>query len=179
MSHLEVYMSATATIVIVVIVVVVGFSAILLAPHFRRRGLRERFGPEYERTVRATDDRRAAEWKLLEHGKRHAEFEARPLSPDSRRAFEQRWTRVQERFADTPADAVSEAGQLITDLLTDVGYPARLRRAGRRPVGGPRGRGRVVPARARSAGRTARDYRAVFDAVVDRGTRDRMPETRF
>jgi len=50
----------------------------------RTRTLQDRFGPEYERAVDQTDDRREAEAELTERAKRRDELDIRPLTTASR-----------------------------------------------------------------------------------------------
>ena len=56
----------------------------------RTRRLRERFGPEYERTVTASDSRRDAEAELAAREERRQQFELRPLSPWQRTGIARR-----------------------------------------------------------------------------------------
>jgi FtsZ-interacting cell division protein ZipA len=116
-------MSTSAIIVIVVVVVVVALAAALFVGQWRHHRLRSRFGSEYDRTLRSTDNRKEAERELAQREQRHAKLELHPLSAESRRAYETDWSRVQERFVDAPTDAVAEADRLITALLAERGYP--------------------------------------------------------
>jgi hypothetical protein len=112
--------------VAVVVVAVVALAAVgyfVLQRQTRRSHLRERFGPEYERTVAEHDDRREAEQELLERERRHAELDIRPLPEESRDTYASRWTEVQERFVDAPGYAVTEADQLVTAVMAERGYP--------------------------------------------------------
>jgi hypothetical protein len=90
----------------------------------RRRHLKEQFGPEYDRLVDSTGGRRAAESELRERERRHDSLDIRPLDPAARDKYAAEWVRVQERFVDDPGSAVSDAGQLLTSVMTDRGYPA-------------------------------------------------------
>jgi len=117
-------MSTGAIIVLIVVVVVVGALAVWLAQtQLRRKRLRERFGTEYDRTISEADDRRAAERELAEREKRHSEFDIKPLSDSERKRFSTEWTLIQERFVDTPGDAVVEADRLVTTVMGERGYP--------------------------------------------------------
>lgn len=109
-----------AALAVVVAVVALGY---FVATQQRRHRLKERFGPEYERTVAEHDDRREAEQELLERERRHAELDIRPLPEESRDTYASRWTEVQERFVDAPGYAVTEADQLVTAVMAERGYP--------------------------------------------------------
>jgi acyl-CoA reductase-like NAD-dependent aldehyde dehydrogenase len=117
-------MSTGLIIVIVVVVVLVVAAAILLPGQLRSRRLRNRFGPEYDRTIANTEDRRDAERELAEREQRHAKYELRELTPAARNAYLDRWSEIQEQFVDEPAAAVNEADVLVTDVMKDLGYPA-------------------------------------------------------
>ncbi|MFC4007394.1 hypothetical protein ACFOY2_09185 [Nonomuraea purpurea] len=112
--------------VAVVVVAVVALAAVgyfVLRQQRRRTHLRERFGPEYERIVAQSDNRREAEQELLSREQRHAELDIRPLSEESRDTYANRWAEVQERFVDAPGFAVTEADQLVTAVMAERGYP--------------------------------------------------------
>ncbi|MBT2230430.1 hypothetical protein [Nonomuraea sp. NEAU-A123] len=89
----------------------------------RRRGrLRKRFGPEYERTVAAAGNRRAAEREMRARRTRSGPLDIQPLDPDSRRGYADRWVSVQERFVNEPSPAVSEADLLVRAVMAKRGY---------------------------------------------------------
>jgi flagellar biosynthesis/type III secretory pathway M-ring protein FliF/YscJ len=89
----------------------------------RRRGLKETFGPEYERTVADAPTRREAEAELAERQKRREELDVEPLSPEARKRYSAEWHRVQEHFVDDPGEAVGEADRLIQEVMRERGYP--------------------------------------------------------
>ena len=106
----------------VVVVLLVGIAVWAYASRRRRVSLRERFGPEYERTVQAVGPTRA-EAVLRERADRVSRFNLRKLTQDQADAFAREWRRVQGRFVDDPAGAVGEADQLVTQVMTARGYP--------------------------------------------------------
>ncbi|WP_406297977.1 hypothetical protein OG948_20795 [Embleya sp. NBC_00888] len=118
-------MNTTATVILIVVIVVVLAAAAVFAgrPMLRRRHLKERFGPEYDRAVEQYGDRREAERNLADRERRHSELTLKPLEPAARERYAIEWTAVQERFVDAPDDAVQEADELITRLMRDRGYP--------------------------------------------------------
>ncbi|MGW0787838.1 hypothetical protein ACWD04_06200 [Streptomyces sp. NPDC002911] len=114
------------TVVIIVAVVLVAALALYLARGRRTggRGLQRRFGPEYDRTVARHDgDTKAAEHELSERVRLHGTLSERPLRPEAREAYARRWAEVQERFIDSPKDAVVEADALLAQLARDRGFP--------------------------------------------------------
>ncbi|MDA0636383.1 hypothetical protein OUY22_23430 [Nonomuraea sp. MCN248] len=109
--------------VVVVAIVAVAAVAYVVVQQQRRSRLRSRFGPEYERTVAEHESKREAEQELIAREQRHAELDIKPLSEESRDAYANRWAIVQERFVDAPGSAVTEADQLVTEVMAERGYP--------------------------------------------------------
>ena len=89
----------------------------------RTRSLRNRFGPEYERTVDDAGSRRRAESDLQDRAKRRESLDIVPLSDESQARYADQWRIVQQRFVDRPADAVREADVLISEAMRERGYP--------------------------------------------------------
>jgi hypothetical protein len=116
-------MSTGAIIGIVVVLVVLAVIAVLANKYLQRKRLQEKFGPEYDRAVESSDNRTAAERELVDRQKQHAKLELRELSPQSRESYDRHWSRIQEQFVDAPAGAVAEADVLVTDLMSERGYP--------------------------------------------------------
>ncbi|MEU3980967.1 hypothetical protein AB0F77_12740 [Streptomyces sp. NPDC026672] len=115
--------TGTLLAIIIPVVVVLVLAAVAVALLSRRRRLRERFGPEYERTVEGADSRRAAERELRERERRHDALDIKPLPTDARERYAREWSGVQEEFVDRPRDAVHDADRLVTSLMHDRGYP--------------------------------------------------------
>src|SRR5207253_9025592 len=88
----------------------------------RRRDLRDRFGPEYERTVKALGAD-AAQADLEGRVRRVRELQITPVPPADRPRFEEAWRLVQTRFVDDPAGAVAQADALVGELMLARGYP--------------------------------------------------------
>lgn len=112
------------TMIVIAVVVVVALLAIAWAVMRKRRSdaLRDRFGPEYERTVREHGPGRA-ETVLAEREKRVEKFRIRELAVDERERFITEWRIVQSRFVDDPKGAVRDADALVTRLMQSRGYP--------------------------------------------------------
>jgi hypothetical protein len=86
-------------------------------------GLRQRFGPEYERAVREHGSERKAEAKLADREKRVEMLKIRDLDPMEHERFLKQWASVQSRFVDSPKGAVAEADDLVSSLMKTRGYP--------------------------------------------------------
>ncbi|MFE9313071.1 hypothetical protein ACFYM5_36570 [Streptomyces sp. NPDC006706] len=115
--------TGTLLAIIIPIVVVLALAAVAVSLITRRRHLRERFGPEYERTVEGSDSQLAAERELRERERRHDSLDIKPLPPVSRDRYAREWSSVQDEFVDRPQDAVHDADRLVTSLMHDRGYP--------------------------------------------------------
>ena len=111
-------------ITVVAVIVAVGI-AILFSMRKRRTGkLRAQFGgTEYARAVKEGGSQRKAEAALDKRAERVEGLHIRPLSPGDRARFVESWRKVQARFVDGPAGAVTEADQLLGDVMSTRGYP--------------------------------------------------------
>ncbi|WP_447037150.1 hypothetical protein [Streptomyces sp. DSM 118878] len=114
-------------LIAVVVVIVAAVFAVLIRGRLRAGGgqsLKRRFGPEYDHAVARHDgDTKAAERDLAERVKRHGHLQVRPLEPAAREQFSDRWNLAQERFVDSPRQAVAEADLLIDELAGARGFP--------------------------------------------------------
>ncbi|MFF8555527.1 hypothetical protein ACF058_22150 [Streptomyces sp. NPDC015501] len=116
----------TTAIIIVAVVVVAAIAAFLLLRGRTAggRGLRSRFGPEYDRVVaRHGGDTKAAERELEDRVKRHGHLEERPLTEEARARYADRWASTQELFVESPERSLAEADTLLTDLARERGFP--------------------------------------------------------
>lgn len=119
-------MSTWVWIVIAVAVVIVVLAVVWSALRTKRsRGLQDAFGREYDRTVDRAGNKRAAERELHDRQKQHDELDIRPLSPESRDRYIQRWQSTQSRFVDDPRGAVAEADRLVQEVMQERGYPTK------------------------------------------------------
>ena len=116
-------MSTGAVIAIVVIIVVVIAALAVGVMQMRRRRLRQQFGPEYDRVVSETGNRRKAEAELSARQRRVAKLDIRPLNSEESARFQGEWNAIQERFVDTPTESVTQAATLITTVMRTRGYP--------------------------------------------------------
>jgi hypothetical protein len=109
--------------VIVVVVLVAAGIAIWAYLRQRSQRLHERFGPEYDRTIREMGGRRKAEIALERREKRVERYHIRPLAPSDQTRFSEQWRQVQSQFVDNPQLAVAEADTLVGELMSVRGYP--------------------------------------------------------
>jgi hypothetical protein len=97
---------------------------LLIYTQRRSHHLREHFGPEYERAVAETGDRRKAESELARREQRVRHLEIRPLSVSDQQRFSQQWMLCQTQFVDDPEGAVDAADRLLTEVIRARGYSA-------------------------------------------------------
>lgn len=107
----------------VVIAVVVLVAALAVGRRKRTERLKQRFGPEYERTVAATGEQGAAEKELAERERQRDKLDIRVLAPAARQGFADRWRSVQTAFVDNPSSALGDADRLVTEVMRERGYP--------------------------------------------------------
>jgi hypothetical protein len=113
-----------ALVIALVVIVVAGIAAWLFLRKRRTERLRTQFGSaEYARAVKEDGSRRHAEAGLKERTERVESLNIRPLAPGDRARFLESWRRVQARFVDGPGGAVTEADQLLRDVMSTRGYP--------------------------------------------------------
>jgi hypothetical protein len=122
----------TTAIIIAAVVVVAAIAAFLLLRGRTAggRGLRSRFGPEYDRVVaRHGGDTEAAERELDDRVKRHGRLEELPLAEEARARYAARWASAQELFVESPERSLAEADALLADLARERGFPEGEERA--------------------------------------------------
>ena len=116
-------MDTTQLLILVVAVVVLAVLAYLVVQRQRSEGLRKQFGPEYDQAVRQHGDARRAEAELAARQKRVEALNIRPLAPEERDRFAEAWRSTQAHFVDNPAAAITEADQLVNQVMQARGYP--------------------------------------------------------
>ncbi len=116
-------MSTGAIIGIVIVVIVVVAAVVVASREMRRARLRRQFGPEYDRLAQQLGNRSKADAELAARQRRVEALGINELSPQQQASYSGDWTAVQERFVDTPAEAVTAAGTLIWNVMRDRGYP--------------------------------------------------------
>jgi hypothetical protein len=122
-------LSALSTIQIAIIIAVVALlvAGIAILFSIRKRKterLRTQFGgAEYNRTVKEGGSRQKAEAVLGKRADRVESLHIQPLGPGDRARFVESWRGVQARFVDGPGGALTEADQLLRDVMSTRGYP--------------------------------------------------------
>jgi len=115
-------MQAWWVVGIVVVLALVALAFFL----FRKRQstrLAERFGDEYDLAVRQHGSRAKAEAELRQREARVSQLRIVPLATGEGARFSSAWNRVQAEFVDNPTGAVTQADQLVRELMQKRGYP--------------------------------------------------------
>ncbi len=172
--------------IIVAVLLVLALGGWLYMRAQRSRRLRHAFGPEYHAALREAPDKRRAESELEQRRKRVEALNIRPLGADQRGAFDARWQDVQRGFVDEPSRAISDADELVREVMQARGYPVAdfEQRAADLSVDHPivvsRYRSaREISVRNASGDATTEDlreamlhYRALFEELLGGGPRD-------
>jgi hypothetical protein len=112
-----------ALAVVVVLVIVVAVVMYMRSRRNTTAGLKNRFGPEYDRAVIQHGSERKAEAKLADRESRVDLLKIRDLDLVERERYLTEWQSVQSRFVDYPKGAVTEADELVCSLMKTRGYP--------------------------------------------------------
>jgi hypothetical protein len=107
----------------VAVIAIIGMGAWL---YVRKRrgttaGLRQKFGPEYDRAVLEHGSK--AEAKLADRERRIEKLNIRDLDLMEHERYSKQWQVIQSRFVDSPKGAVSEADDLVSSVMKVRGYP--------------------------------------------------------
>lgn len=116
-------MDGTVVVLIVLVLLVLVVLGVVVSRRRRSSQLQQHFGPEYERSVAATGDRRAAEAELAERRQRREEFDVRDLRPEERDRFRESWNEIQRGFVDDPRQSLKSADLLVAEVMRARGYP--------------------------------------------------------
>jgi len=110
-------------LVAVIFLILGGVIAMVLMRVQRTKRLRERFGPEYERTINEIGDKRQAESELEARLAHVNTLNIRPLTAEEVNRFALEWQKTQTEFVDEPLTALQKADRLIREVMKTRGYP--------------------------------------------------------
>jgi len=119
--------STTQVIIIVAVAAVAVLAVIGIWQSIRKRHtakLRSQFGAtEYTRAVTEGGSQQNAEAALNARATRVEKLHIHPLGAGDRTRFIESWAKLQARFVDGPGSAVTDADQLLGDVMSTRGYP--------------------------------------------------------
>ena len=106
------------------VIVVAGIALMFVLRKRRTERLRTQFGgAEYDRALAKGGSRQHGEAGLQGRNDRIEALHIQPLAPGDRARFSEAWRGVQGRFVDSPGGAVTDADQLLRDVMSTRGYP--------------------------------------------------------
>jgi hypothetical protein len=113
-----------ATVIAVAFIVTACIGILLFTRKRRTNRLRNQFGgAEYTLAVKDRGGKRRAEAALDKRAERVEGFHIKPVGTGERARFVEAWGKVQARFVDDPGIAVTDADQLLGDVMSARGYP--------------------------------------------------------
>jgi len=112
-----------ACVIVLVVMLLIAWGVARQRRRLRSGELRQRFGSEFDHAVVRYNSRRQAEAALEARLKRADGYQLRPLTAEERSRFVSEWDAIQSRFVDHPRGAVTEADELINNLLQARGFP--------------------------------------------------------
>lgn len=116
-------MTPITWVVIIIAILAIVFGIAMYFRAERTKKLKNKFGPEYDRTVQERGDTGRAERELEHREKRVEKFHIRPLTPEECDRYARAWQTTQEHFVDDPRGAVGGADSLVQSAMKDRGYP--------------------------------------------------------
>ena len=108
---------------VAIALILIGFGVWFFARRKTTERLRERFGPEYDKTVNTHHSQQLAEAELSKREKRVSKFNIISLPRDERARYRENWIVIQSRFVDQPDSAVADANHLVQEVMQRCGYP--------------------------------------------------------
>jgi len=109
--------------IIIVAGMVLAFAFWFIQQSRRRKELKVRFGPEYDRTIETAETRGEGEKQLVEREKRVELLQLKELEPVQTQRFGDEWKSARGRFVDDPGSAIQEADSLVQEVMAARGYP--------------------------------------------------------
>jgi hypothetical protein len=116
----------TSYLIIAVVVILVILGAILGLVFSRRQRttrFQDKYGPEYNRTVKTAGSEKNARAELKDRQKHVDTMDIRPLSMSERERVQAEWMAIQAKFVDQPGQATVEADHLIMEVMKLRAYP--------------------------------------------------------
>lgn len=110
-------------LVAVIFLVIGGLVGMALVRVQRTKRLKERFGPEYERTINEMGDKRQAESELEARLAHVNTLNIRPLTTEEVNRYALEWQGTQTEFVDEPLTSLQKADRLIREVMKAKGYP--------------------------------------------------------
>ncbi len=115
-----VWIVIAAAVVIAAVVIVAAAAA---SSRRKTQRLKQRFGPEYDRTVSEAGEQKTAEKELAARERNRNKLDIHPLTSEALEVYTRRCQTVQTAFVDDPPSALGDADRLVTEVMRERGYP--------------------------------------------------------
>jgi hypothetical protein len=116
--------NTTQLVLVAVVFLIIGGVVAMAAMRVQRtKRLKDRFGPEYERTINEMGDKRQAEGELEARLAHVNMLKIRPLTAEEVNRYALEWQSTQTEFVDEPLTALQKADRLIREVMKAKGYP--------------------------------------------------------
>jgi hypothetical protein len=116
-----------STNLIIAVAVVLVFGLIIGLIYFTRSkrttGLKDKFGTEYDQTVKDMGGKKKAQTELEARQEHVKGLDIRPLTASEKSRFLTDWAVVQSKFVDQPGQAIGNADRLIIEVMQLRAYP--------------------------------------------------------
>jgi hypothetical protein len=109
--------------VVLVLVILGAILGVIFSRRQRSKKFQNKFGSEYDHTVKTMGNEKKAQAELGERQKHVDTLNIRPLSISERERYQAEWTAIQAKFVDQPGQATVEADHLIMDVMKVRAYP--------------------------------------------------------
>ncbi len=115
----------TLSVILVIAAILIGAVLVMLISGRRNRSknLRQKYGTEYDHTLKESKNRRAAEDTLREREKHVSNLNIRTLDEKELNEYHQKWNKIQADFVNDPAKSVEDGNQLISAAMIARGFP--------------------------------------------------------
>ncbi|HEX2227336.1 MAG TPA: hypothetical protein VHM64_09360 [Candidatus Binatia bacterium] len=113
------------SVLIIAAIALIAFGVWFYYRHRTSENLKERFGPEYDNTVRQFKSQSRAETELKTRQERVSHYNIVTLPRAEGVRYRESWTAVQGEFVDQPEKAVRDADRLVQEVMERCGYPLR------------------------------------------------------
>ena len=107
---------------VLIALVLIGAIAWITISRIRSQRLRQKFGSEYDRTIREEGNVRKAEAELVARAKRVSTLQIHPLSAADAQRFDDSWRAVQARFPND-GNTMGREFSLVGEVMAARGYP--------------------------------------------------------
>jgi hypothetical protein len=116
-------MSNIYIVILITVIPVLVILGLVLARRQRTERYQNKFGTDYDHTVKSMGNEKKAQTEMDERQKHVDTLNIRPLSISDLALYPAKWTAIQAKFIDQPGLATVEADDLIREVMRMRNYP--------------------------------------------------------